>query len=164
MITGQRQKLVSKYIFPSSQQPGRQKPASLPLSIKVFSISCPDYFFVNLSFTTPGQYGERNMLFPIIPDSMLSGRPAGKYSCAGKYTNTVRSALLAERYWEIPISINYVLCRLLLRDASDSRINPLSWLRLIFPRRGKNKAAEREEIIIGDFLPPPQFPNRFPTQ
>ena len=42
---------------------------------------------------------------------------------------------------------------MLLRDASDSRINPLSWLRLIFPQRGKNKAPEREEIIIGDFLP-----------
>ena len=58
-----------------------------------------------------------------------------------------------EIFREIPISINYVLCRLLLRDASDSRINPLSRLRLIFPRGGKNKALEREEIIIGDFLP-----------
>ena len=101
--------------------------------------------------------GERNMLLPIIPDSMLSGRTE-KYSCVlGKYRNTaVRGCLwqvLAERYFEIPISINYVLCRLLLRDASDSRINPLSRLRLIFPRGGKNKALQREEIIIGDFLP-----------
>ena len=106
--------------------------------------------------------GERNMLFPIIPDSMLSGRTE-KYSrntvvCVlGKYRNTaVRGCLwqvLAERYFEIPISINYLLCRLLLRDASDSRINPLSRLRLIFPHGGKNKALGREEIIIGDFLP-----------
>ena len=120
--------------------------------------------------------GERNMLFPIRPDSMLSGRTE-KYRKIQRNTEKYREIqrntvvfwenteiqhtvygclwrVLSERYLEIPISINYVLCRLLLRDASDSRINPLSWLRLIFPRRGKNKAAEREEIIIGDFLPP----------
>ena len=102
------------------------------------------------------------MLFPIIPDSMLSGRTE-KYSSSSPrntfvWENTEIQQCgclqrLAERYFEIPISINYVLCRLLLRDASDSRINPLSWLRLIFPHRGKNKAPQREEIIIGDFLP-----------
>ena len=94
---------------------------------------------------------------------MLSGRPE-KYSrntvvLKGGNTEIQRSADVYgkcwgwEIFWEIPISINYVLCRLLLRDASDSRINPLSLLRLIFPHGGKNKALEREEIIIGDFLP-----------
>ena len=94
---------------------------------------------------------------------MLSGRTE-KYTveiqllCVGeiqKYS-AVRMFMASagrEIFWEIPISINYVLCRLLLRDASDSRINPLSLLRLIFPHRGKNKALEREEIIIGHFLP-----------
>ena len=91
-----RQKLVSEYIFPSSQRLVRQKPASLPpLSIKVFSISCPDYFFVNLSFTTPGQYGERNMLFPIIPDSMLSGRTAQGNTVVRENTQIQCAA----RYW-----------------------------------------------------------------
>ena len=75
----------------------------------------------------------------------------------GKYRNTAVRMFIAsagrEIFREIPISINYVLCRLLLRDASDSRINPLSRLRLIFPHGGKNKTLEREEIIIGDFLP-----------
>ena len=53
-----RLKRVSKYIFSIFAVAGITTVATkTTLSIKVFSISCRDYFFVNLSFTTPGQYG-----------------------------------------------------------------------------------------------------------
>ena len=102
-----RLKRVSKYIFSIFAVAGITTVATkTTLSIKVFSISCRDYFFVNLSFTTPGQYGgekyvishntgfnviredrEIQLFFP--PEIHLCGK-IQKYSSADVYSDWPR--------------------------------------------------------------------------
>ena len=62
----------------------------------------PRLFLCKFVIYDPGSIWERNMLFPIIPDSMLSGRTEKysssspqKYICVGKYRNTAVRMFIA---------------------------------------------------------------------